>query len=200
MKKLSWLVPAVVCGGLTPLFALIILAARGDLGANPIATALNQLGLVAMILLIASLACTPLKIVAGLTWPLRIRKSLGLLGFFYACLHMLTYVALDQLFDLRAIWSDVTERPFIIVGVIAFLLLIPLAVTSTAASARRMGRNWKKLHFLAYVIAPLVIVHFTMRMKSDITQPMAYGAILAVLLLVRVVARRRNYRPRKPII
>jgi sulfoxide reductase heme-binding subunit YedZ len=158
------------------------------LGANPIATALNQLGLVTLVFLVASLACTPLKIVFGWTWPVRIRRMLGLFAFFYALLHVSTYSGLDQVFDLKAIWTDISKRKFIFVGFAAFVLLLPLALTSTDAMVRRLGfQRWKRLHRLAYVAAILGVVHFTWRVKKDISQPLVYAAILAVLLGIRLL-------------
>ena len=176
-------------GSLAPAIRLLVLGARGELGANPIATALNQLGLVALIFLIASLAATPLKTTLGWTWPIRIRRMLGLYAFFYASLHFLTYLGLDQVLDLRAVFADITKRNFIAVGFTAFVLLVPLAVTSTDAMVRRLGFvRWKRLHRLVYVAAALGVVHFIWRVKKDLSQPLTYGAVLALLLAIRVVA------------
>jgi sulfoxide reductase heme-binding subunit YedZ len=187
-----WLEPGVLAGALVPAAALVLRAARGDLGANPIAQALNQLGLVALALLIAALACTPAKLLFGWTWPLRIRRMLGLLAFFYACLHVATYTGLDQGLDWAAIWKDVTKRKFIYVGFAAFVLLIPLALTSTNASVQRLGfARWKLVHRLAYVAPALAILHFYWRVKKDATEPLAYGAVLAMLLALRLLALRR---------
>ena len=176
-------------GSLAPAIRLLVLGARGELGANPIATALNQLGLVALIFLIASLAATPLKTTLGWTWPIRIRRMLGLYAFFYGSLHFLTYLGLDQVLDLRAVFADITKRKFIAVGFTAFVLLVPLAVTSTDAMVRRLGFvRWKRLHRLVYVAAALGVVHFIWRVKKDLSQPLTYCAVLALLLAIRVVA------------
>ncbi len=191
---LTWLKPGVFVGSLTPLVVLSWRGLSGTLGANPISTALNQFGLVALIFLIASLACTPVKTWTGWTWPLRLRKMLGLYGFFYACLHLLTYVALDQVFDLPVIVEDVFSRPFIIIGFLAFCMLVPLAVTSTSGWVRRLGKRWQKLHKLAYVIVILGAVHFFMRMKSDVTQPVVYGSAVAVLLGTRIMVAVRKQK------
>ena len=151
-----WLKPAVFVGSLTPVAVLLLRAVRVELGANPISQALNQLGLVALIFLVVALTCTPLKMLFGWTWPLRLRQMLGLFGFAYATLHVSTYVGIDQFFDWQAITADILKRPFIFVGFAAFVLLIPLAVTSTAAWIKRLGyARWKQLHRLAY-IAPLL--------------------------------------------
>jgi sulfoxide reductase heme-binding subunit YedZ len=189
-----WLEPAVLTGALVPLAALVVRGFRGTLGANPIAEALNRLGLVALVFLIAALACTPAKLVAGWTWPLRLRRMLGLLAFGYASLHVATYVGIDQFFDWAAIATDLRKRPFILIGFAAFVLLVPLALTSTNGSARRLGyARWKLLHRLAYVAPALAVVHFLWRVKKDVSEPVAYGTVLAVLLAIRLVmvARRR---------
>src|SRR2546427_5803799 len=135
---LPWLKPAVFVGSLTPVAAILIRTLRGELGANPIAQALNQLGLVALVFLVAALACTPLKTLFGWTWPIRLRRMLGLFGFFYGLLHVSTYTVLDQVLDWQAIWEDVTKRKFIFVGFAAFVLLVPLAATSTSAALKQL--------------------------------------------------------------
>lgn len=195
---MPWLKPAVFVGSLVPLAGLAARGFGGQLGANPIATALNQLGLLALVFLIASLACTPLKAFLGWTWPIRIRRMLGLFAFFYASVHFLTYAGLDQVLDLKAIWSDVTQRKFIFVGFAALVLLIPLAITSTDAMVRRLGfKRWKLLHRLAYVAAGLAVIHFLWRVKKDLTQPLTYGALLALVLAARVVEAMIK-KPKRP--
>jgi methionine sulfoxide reductase heme-binding subunit len=182
-----WLVPAVVTGALVPVVAIVSGLFRGTLGANPVATALNDLGLLALVFLVASLACTPLKALTGWTWPVRVRKTLGLLGFTYAALHLCVYAGVDQLLDFRAIGSDIVKRPFILVGFTAFVLLVPLAVTSSAKMLKRLGfARWKRLHRLAYLTAALGVVHFFLRVKKDVTEPAVYGALLAALFAVRL--------------
>ncbi len=194
-QKLPWLKPGVLIGALVPLALLLLRAARHALGADPVARALNQLGLLALIFLLASLAATPLKIVLGVTWPIRVRRLLGLLAFFYASLHFLLYAVIDQGLAWAAIVKDVTERRFITVGFAAFVLLIPLAATSTSGMLKRLGaRRWKRLHRLAYVSAALAAVHFIWRVKRDLTQPGAYALVLGVLLLLRVLDRKRKPR------
>ncbi len=193
--RLSWLAPGVVAGAFVPLVVLLELAGTRQLGANPISIILNQLGFVALVLLVGSLACTPLKMVTGWKWPIRIRKPLGVMGFVYALLHFLVYVGLDQLFSLKTILQDISQRPFIMIGFAALLMLVPLAATSTNGASRRLGKNWKGLHRLAYLISPLAVIHFTMRMKADIQQPVVYGAVVAGLYAARVVnaaIKRRN--------
>lgn len=199
VARLGWLVPAVVTGGLIPAAALGVRAARGALGANPIAEALNQLGALTLALLVASLAATPLKIVTGWTWPIRIRKSLGLLAFAYACAHFLLYAALDQGLSLDAVAEDVAERPFILAGVAGLLVLVPLAATSTARMLKRLGHaRWKRIHRLAYVAGVLGVTHFFLRVKKDSTEPMIYAAVLGVLFAARIADWLRGRATRRP--
>lgn len=196
-ERLPWLKPAVFTGGLVPLAAVSYQWASGNLGANPIAEALNRFGLVALVLLVLSLACTPLKVVLDWNWPLRVRRLLGLQAFAYATLHVLTYAGLDQLLDIGAIFADIVKRPFILVGFLAWLLLLPLAITSTARMVQRLGfKRWKLLHRMVYLIALLGVVHFWLRVKADVSEPLTYGVVLGLLLFVRVVDALRNPRRR----
>ncbi len=190
---LPWLPPAVLVGCLVPAASMIMRARTGGLGANPIAEALNELGLTALILLIASLAATPLKTLFGWIWPIRVRRLVGLLAFGYAVLHVSVYVALDQSFAWRDVLADVIKRKFILVGFAAFTLLVPLALTSTDRAVRRLGYvTWKRVHYLVYPAAMLVAVHFIWRVKKDLTEPLVYAAILGLLLLLRVVWAMRK--------
>jgi sulfoxide reductase heme-binding subunit YedZ len=183
-----WLKPGLLVGSLVPLAALAVRASAGTLGANPIAEVLNQLGLLALIFLIASLAATPLKLLLGWKWPLRIRRLLGLLAFFYASLHLFTYALLDRVGELSTLFEDLGKRPFISVGFFAWLMLVPLAVTSTNKMVKTLGfSRWKRLHQLSYLVGILAIVHFWWRVKKDVSEPMTYGLILALLLSVRVL-------------
>jgi methionine sulfoxide reductase heme-binding subunit len=167
----------------------------GKLGANPIAEALNTLGLWTLILLLTTLACTPVKIVTGWTWPLALRRMLGLCAFAYASLHLCMYLVVDQFFAWDEIWKDIVKRKFITVGVLAFLLLVPLAVTSTSKMVKRLGfARWKRLHRLAYVVAVLGVVHFTWRVKADTRGPFLCGAVLALLLALRLLPLLRSRR------
>jgi methionine sulfoxide reductase heme-binding subunit len=187
-----WLKPAVFTGSLVPLAALLIRAARGTLSANPIAEVLNQFGLLALIFLLTALTMTPLRKLFGWTWPIRVRRMVGLFAFFYAALHFTTYLALDQTFRWRAILEDILKRKFIFVGFAAFLLLIPLAATSTNGMVRRLGIvRWQRLHRLAYAAPTLGVIHFIWRVKKDITQPATYGLVLALLLAFRVLEAAR---------
>jgi methionine sulfoxide reductase heme-binding subunit len=178
---------------LLPVARMAWQGATGSLGANPIAEVLNRLGFWTLVLLMASLAMTPLKLVTGWTWPIALRRLLGLLAFTYVCLHFGVYLGVDQFFDLAEIGRDIVKRPFITVGFAAFVLLIPLAITSTAGMLKRLGaRRWKRLHRLVYLVGVLGVVHFLWRVKSDTRQPLIFAAVLAVLLGVRVVAVLRG--------
>jgi sulfoxide reductase heme-binding subunit YedZ len=179
-------------GGLLPLGLLALQWAQGELGANPVSEVLNQLGLTGLVALMATLACAPLQRFGGWAWPARVKKHLGLLAFGYLTLHLLTWAVLDQGLQLGSLVKDVLERPFVTVGFTAWLLLVPLALTSTPASVRRLGfARWKRLHRLVYLCAVLGVVHFTWKQKKDVTEPWIYGGVLAVLLAARLPARRQ---------
>jgi len=198
---LPWLKPAVLVGGLSPVAFLALGLARGTLGANPIERVLNQTGMLALIVLVASLACTPLKLLFKWTWPMRLRKQLGLMGFGYAVLHWLTYVVADQGLAVGAVLADIAKRPFITVGFLALVLLVPLAVTSTNRMVRRLGfPAWQRLHRLAYVAVALGVVHFIWRVKKDVTEPLVYAGVLGLLLAVRgaEAVRKRRARASSP--
>jgi sulfoxide reductase heme-binding subunit YedZ len=198
---MPWLQPGIFIGALVPLASIVWRGLQGDLTANPIAQVMNELGLSALIFLVASLACTPARWLFGWSWPVRIRRELGLFAFFYAVLHFLVYLLLDQVLDLSLIVEDIALRPFITVGFLALVLLTPLALTSTNASVRRLGfRRWQRIHQLAYVAGVLAIVHFIWRVKIDLSQPLIYGSILGVLLLVRVAfwLRQRSAQAKAP--
>ena len=183
----AWLKPGVLIGGLVPLVALIVGALRGTLGANPIAEVLNQLGLLALIFLVASLAATPAKHLFGITELMRVRRLLGLFTFFYATLHLLTYVLLDRFGELGTLLEDLVKRPFISVGFLAWLLLVPLAITSTGGMIKRLGfTRWQRLHRLTYLAAMLGLVHFVWRVKKDVSEPLAYGVVVLALLATRI--------------
>jgi methionine sulfoxide reductase heme-binding subunit len=196
---MAWLTRGTFLGALAPLLWLVARAATGRLDANPIAQAENELGLAALVLLIASLACTPARRVFGWTWAVRIRRELGLLAFVYATLHVLVYGLVDQELDLTMLVADVIKRPFITAGFLALLLMLPLAVTSTSAWVRRLGfRRWQRLHRLAYLAAMVAVVHFVWRVKIDVGQPLTYAWVLAALLGMRLalkIGRSRRLLP-----
>lgn len=181
--------PVVFVVSLVP-FALLLKAALTDLdalGANPIEAVNRYLGDWALRFLLITLAVTPLKQLTGWHELVRWRRMLGLFAFFYAALHVASYTGLDQQFNWDEIIKDVIKRPFITLGFVSFVLLIPLAVTSTNAMLRRLGgRRWRNLHRLVYVIGITVVLHFFWMVKSDIREPLLYGVILALLLGYRL--------------
>jgi methionine sulfoxide reductase heme-binding subunit len=182
-----WLKPGIFLGALVPLASIVLRAIGGLLNANPIAQVENELGLSALIFLLAALACTPARRLFHWSWPARVRRELGLFAFFYASLHFLTYVFLDQVVDASAIVEDIAKRPFITVGFSALVLMVPLAITSRAAAVRRLGfRRWQRLHQLTYIAGLLAVIHFIWRVKIDVSQPVTYAAALGVLLAIRV--------------
>ncbi|MDP6788357.1 MAG: protein-methionine-sulfoxide reductase heme-binding subunit MsrQ [Rhodospirillales bacterium] len=187
----------VLC--LTPLAWLVWRGLSGGLGANPIEAITRFLGDWAMRLVLVTLAVTPLRRLFG--WPvlMRLRRMVGLFAFAYAVLHLSSYVVLDQFFYWPEIWADIVKRNFITVGMIAFLMLLALAATSTNAMVRRLGgKRWRRLHRLVYPAAVAVIVHFYMMAKADVREPLIYGAIAALLLGYRAVLGLRGRRRRKP--
>jgi sulfoxide reductase heme-binding subunit YedZ len=191
-----WLKVAVGMAAFVPAAGTAFRFFTGALGPNPIAEALNELGLWTLILLLATLACTPLKIVFGWNWPLALRRLLGLCAFAYAFLHFSLYLGVDQFFAWGEIWKDISKRKFITVGFAAFVLLIPLAITSTNKMVKRLGfARWKRLHRLVYLAAVLGVIHFLWRVKADTRQPFIFGAVLLVLLALRLVPLLRQRRP-----
>jgi len=153
---------------------------------NPIEFITRSLGTWTLVMLMLTLSITPLRRLTGWSALLKFRRMLGLFAFFYVTLHFLTYIWLDKFFDLHAILKDIVKRPFITVGFAAFLMLIPLAATSTDAMMRRLKRNWGRLHKLVYVIGVTGVVHYWWLVKRDITQPAIYAGVLAVLLGYRL--------------
>nr|WP_251044708.1 MULTISPECIES: protein-methionine-sulfoxide reductase heme-binding subunit MsrQ [unclassified Lysobacter] len=172
------------------------LTGSGGLGADPIAAIEHRLGLWALRLLMIALAVTPLRQLTGQAALLRFRRLLGLYAFFYASLHLAAYLILDLKGYWTQIFEEIAKRPYITVGFLAWLLLIPLAVTSTQGMMRRLGRLWGRLHQLVYVIAVLAVLHFWWLVKSDIREPALYAAILAVLLGWRMWRRFAEARTR----
>jgi sulfoxide reductase heme-binding subunit YedZ len=184
--------PLVFAACATPA-VLLLLAAFGkgpmDLGADPVRRLIHACGITALNLLLITLTVTPLRMLTGWNHVLRVRRMLGVFVFFYVLLHFAVYFWLDQQLDVRAIGEDILKRPYITIGMLALLLLIPLAVTSTNGMMRRLGRHWTSLHKLVYVIAGLGLWHFWWQVKQDIREPLLYVAIFAVLMAFRVKAK-----------
>ena len=178
--------PLVFALCLVPLALLVTGAVTDGLGANPVEAITHTTGDWTLRLLLATLAMTPLKRLVGQPWPIRFRRMLGLFAFFYACLHLLTYAWIDQGLDWQGILEDVVKRPYITAGFAAFVLLVPLALTSTRAAMRRLGRRWQTLHRAIYGIAILGVLHYLWLVKADLREPLIYALVLAVLLLARL--------------
>lgn len=178
---------------LVPLALLSFDALRGNLGANPIEFFLRTTGVLTLVFLLITLSVTPLRKYFGWNNLIKFRRMLGLFAFFYGCLHLITYSVFDKSLSASAIVADVWQRPFIAVGMLAFFLLIPLAVTSTNGMIKRLGgKNWARLHKLTYLIAILGVVHFWMIVKSDLFYPALFGIALAVLLSYRIYNARQK--------
>ena len=187
MRGARLLKPLVFIVSVGPLAYLALGALLGRLGANPIETITRSTGTWTLRFMLLALAVTPARWLSGWNDLIRVRRMLGLFAFFYGSLHLVTYVWLDQFFDWAAIAKDVAKRPFITAGFAAYLLLVPLAVTSTAGMIRRLGgRRWRRLHRLAYASAAIGIVHYWWLVKLDTRPPRNYALLLAVLLLARV--------------
>lgn len=186
--------PLIFALSLGPLAWLVERALAGDLGVNPAETLQLQTGIWALRFLLTTLAITPLRRITGWHRIIQYRRMLGLFAFFYACLHLLTWVVLDQYFDVDAMVADVLKRPFITAGMFAFLLMVPLAVTSTKGWIRRLGRNWQVLHRLIYVSGASAALHFVWKVKVVYGEPVYYAAILAALLALRLLWRARPMR------
>ena len=187
--------PLVFVASLLPL-AWLLCGAFGwldfSLGADPVKKLEHECGTWALNFLLITLAVTPLRHLANLPHLPRLRRMLGLFAFFYVLLHFAVYLSLDLEFNFRILFTDIAKRPYITIGFLALLLLIPLAVTSTNRMMRRLGRRWQKLHRLVYVIAMLGVWHFYWQVKRDIREPLIYAGILAILLIYRWVRSRRR--------
>src|SRR5271165_2378484 len=190
MLRSRWAKVTVFLLCLLPLGRLAWRYSSGDLTANPIEFITHFTGDWAIRFVVATLAVTPLRKLLGLPDLIRFRRMLGLFAFFYASLHFATYIWLDKFFDLAEMWKDVAKRRYITVGFTAFVLLIPLAITSTAGWIRRLGgRRWQLLHRLIYISAICGVIHYYWLVKSAVIRPLAYAAILAVLLLWRLATK-----------
>ena len=197
-RSLAMIKALVVIGCLVP-FAWV--AARafgfgGDLGANPVQMVLHTFGKTGLNLLILTLAITPIRKQTGLNWLVALRRTLGLAAFAYVLLHAVTYAVLDQGLAWRSLLVDVAMRPFITVGFLALVLMVPLAMTSTNTMQRRLRRRWAQLHRLVYVIGILGVLHFFWLVKIDVAEPLLYAATLALLLGYRVMDWRRRQQRR----
>ena len=182
-----WLKAVVWVCCLLPLLVLAYYATTDGLGANPISFVTNWLGQWTFRLLLVTLALTPLRIVFGIGWPLRLRRLLGLFAFFYASLHFLVWILIDHYFNWDQMLADLVKRRYITVGMLALLLLVPLAATSTSGMVRRLGGTvWRRIHRMVYLVGVLAALHFLWLAKQGRTAPYVYAAILALLLGIRL--------------
>jgi sulfoxide reductase heme-binding subunit YedZ len=194
LKTFVWI------GGLFPLARLVYKGLTGGLGANPIEFITLSTGTWTLVFLLVTLSISPLRKLTGQHWLIRLRRPIGLFAFFYGVLHFITYFWLDKFFDLPEIVEDVVKRPFITVGFLAFVSMVPLAATSTAWAIRKLGgKGWQRLHRLIYLSAIAGVIHFWWKVKADVREPSIYAAVLAVLLAVRaVLAVHERYTRRSP--
>lgn len=185
---IRWFKPVVFLACLVPLARLGWRGYTGNLGANPIEVITHSTGDWTLIFLLVTLSVTPLRKLTGQLWLIRFRRMFGLFAFFYVTLHFLTYVWLDKFFDLREMLADVAKRKFITIGFAGFMLLIPLAITSTSGWIRRLGgQRWNRLHQLIYLTAIAGVIHYYWLVKADVRQPLRYAAVLSLLLGYRLV-------------
>ena len=198
MKKqhLIFVKVAIWIFALLPLARLFWLGVHDDLGANPVEFVERSTGTWALIFLLSTLSMTPIRMLTGQVWQIQLRRLFGLWMFFYACLHITTYIWLDYSFLWADILKDIIKHPYVIVGFSAFVLTIPLAATSNSYMIKRLKKNWKRLHQVIYLIAMLAILHFWWLVKKDVTEPFYYAAVLILLLGIRLYYK---YLPNKPV-
>lgn len=187
VKAFVWLL------ALLPFARLVWLGFNDNLGANPIEFVEHSTGTWALVALLVTLAMTPIRLMTGQVWQIQLRRMLGLFMFFYACLHIITYVWLDFAFIWQDITKDVVKHPRILAGFAAFILTIPLAITSNSYMIKRLKTKWKKLHQSVYLIAILVVLHYLLLVKKDLTEPIYYAAVLIILLGIRIYFK---YKPK----
>ena len=193
-QKIILIKGAIWLLALLPLARLVWLGFNDDLGANPVEFVERSTGLWALIILLVTLTVTPIRLITGRVWVIQLRRLTGLFMFFYACLHITTYVWLDFGFVWADIVKDIAKHPRILVGFGAFLLAIPLAVTSNTYMIKRLKSNWKKLHQAVYLLAILAVVHFLWLVKKDLTEPLYYAVALAILFGIRLYYKQKDFK------
>lgn len=191
-KQMFWIKAFLFLFCLVPLSRLFWLGFQDDLSANPIEFIERSTGFWTLFILLATLALTPIRLLTGRTWQIQLRRMLGLFMFFYACLHITSYLWLDFSFNWADISKDIIKHPRILVGFVAFVLTIPLAITSNYAMVRLLRERWRRLHQLVYLIATLGIIHFWWLVKKDIREPLLYASILIVLLGIRIYYKKES--------
>ena len=199
MKEIKFARLVVFINSLVPIVLLGWDAYHHRLGANPLEFVTHTTGTLTLVFLLISLAVTPLRKMLGLPWLIKLRRMLGLYAFFYGCLHLTAYVWFDKFFNLRAAADDILKRPFIAVGMLAFFLMVPLALTSTNNMVKRLGgKRWSLLHKSVYVAAACGVVHYWLLVKADTRPPLWFGVVLAVLLAYRLIVAYLPRLARKP--
>jgi methionine sulfoxide reductase heme-binding subunit len=190
MKETRFTKLVLFINGLVPLALLLWDVARKQVGANPLEYVTRTTGMLTLVFLLISLAISPMRRITGVNWLIRFRRMLGLFAFFYGALHLLTYVAFDRFFHFTTIPGDVVKRPFIAIGMTAFFLMVPLAITSTDKMIKRLGgKNWTLLHKAVYAAGVLGVLHYYLLVKSDRRLPLTFAFLLFVLLGFRVLAK-----------
>ena len=194
-RQILLLKTAIWVTGLAPILWLVVGFFQRELGVNPVEKIIHVQGRWTLVLLLATMAVTPIRRLTGWNRIIQVRRLLGLFAFAHACIHFLAYAGMDQLFALSYIFEDVRDRRYITAGFAALFLMIPLAVTSTKGWIRRLGRRWQRLHRLAYVAAGLGVLHYFWKVKGDTFWPLVAALTLAALLAVRLAYRKRRTRP-----
>ena len=198
MKDTRFAKLVLLVNALVPLGLLLTDVYRKRVGANPLEFVTRTTGILTLVFLLISLAMTPVRRITGLNWLTRFRRMLGLFAFFYGSLHLMTYVAFDRFFHLTTIPGDVAKRPFIAIGMTAFFLMVPLAITSTDKMVKRLGgKRWIRLHRIVYLSGAFGVLHYYMLVKSDVRPPLTFAFVLALLLGFRLFAK--YYSPRNPL-
>ena len=190
MKDTRFAKLLLLSNGLVPLTLLLWDVYHKRVGANPLEFVTRTTGMLTLVFLLIALAISPLRRITGLNWLIRFRRMLGLFAFFYGSLHLMTYIAFDRFFHLTTVPIDVVKRPFIAIGMTAFLLMAPLAITSTDKMVKRLGgKRWARLHSIVYAAGILGVLHYYMLVKADVRLPLTFAFLLAVLLGFRVLAK-----------
>lgn len=197
MKDTRFAKLVLFVNGIVPLTLLLWDVYRKQVGANPLEFVTRTTGMLTLVFLLISLAVSPMRRITGMNWLVRFRRMLGLFAFFYGSLHLMTYVAFDRFFHLTTIPGDVVKRPFIAIGMTAFFLMLPLAITSTDKMVKRLGgKRWALLHRIVYLSGVLGVLHYYMLVKSDVRLPLTFAFLLALLLGFRVLSRYYSSQPR----
>jgi len=193
-SQISWIKSSIFLLCLVPLIRLVCLGIHDGLGANPVEFVERSTGFWALVILLATLSLTPVRLLWGVSWQLQFRRMVGLMMFFYASLHITAYLWLDYGFDWSDIAKDIIKHPYVLVGATAYLLTVPLAVTSNQYMMQVLRQHWKQLHLSVYLIATLGVVHFWWLVKKDVREPLFYALVLALLLGVRLFYKLRQMK------